>query len=221
MPQAPAGSGPRRRTALAAALACLATAGCTAQDTATRKRPRSPAPGQQPPAKDALVMVIPHGEKPYAGATGEDDEGNEDPGFLAGRGRRRAEELPRLFGPAHSARMPRPAALFATGGPASAPARCRQTLAPLAAALRIPVQGQFALGAETALIRAALGARMPVLLCWEPAGIPRLVRALGAHRVLGVPAAWPDRYDLLWTLTRTRGEWAFRELPQGLLPGDA
>ncbi|MEU9039388.1 hypothetical protein AB0D45_31395 [Streptomyces sp. NPDC048352] len=221
MPHAPAGSGPRRRTALAAALACLAPAGCTAHDTATRKGPRSPAHGGQPAAKDALVMVIRHAEKPYAGATGEDDEGNEDPGFLAGRGRRRADELPRLFGPAHSARLPRPAALFATGGPRAAPARCRQTLAPLAAALRVPVRTQFATGAETALARAVLQARSPVLVCWEPAGIPRLVHALGAHRVLGVPAAWPDRYDLVWTLTRTRGEWAFRELAQDLLPGDA
>ncbi|MFF5701281.1 hypothetical protein ACFY7H_02020 [Streptomyces sp. NPDC012794] len=221
MPHAPAGSGPRRRTALAAALACLAPAGCTAHDTATRHRAPRPAPGGQAPGKDALVMVIRHAEKPYAGATGEDDEGNEDPGFLAGRGRRRADELPRLFGPAHSARLPRPAALFATGGPESAPARCRQTLAPLAAALRVPVNARYALGAETDLARAALEARTPVLVCWEPAGIPRLIRALGAHRVLGVPAVWPDRYDLVWTLTRTRGAWAFRELPQDLLPGDA
>ncbi|WP_260618058.1 hypothetical protein [Streptomyces sp. WAC07149] len=220
MPQAPAGSGPRRRTALAAALACLAAAGCTAEDTATRRRPPGPAPGR-PADKDALVMVIRHAEKPFAGATGEDDEGNEDPGFLAGRGRRRAEELPRLFGPAHSARLPRPAALFATGGPRTAPARSRQTLAPLATALRVPVRSQFALGAETGLARAVLEARTPVLVCWEAAGIPRLVHALGAHRVIGVPAAWPDRYDLVWTLTRTRGQWAFRELPQELLPGDA
>ncbi|MFH7599286.1 hypothetical protein WDV06_29935, partial [Streptomyces racemochromogenes] len=190
-------------------------AGC-----ARREHP-APAPGPRPPAGDALVMVIPHAEKPYAGAAGEDDEGNEDPGSLAGRGRRRAEELLRLFGPGHGAPLPRPAALFATGGPRSAPARCRQTLGPLAAALRIPVHDRFALGAESGAARAVLAAPAPVLLCWEPAGIPRLVHALGAQPVRGLPAAWPDRSDLVWTLTRSRGTWSFRELPQRLLPGDA
>ncbi|MFF2195144.1 hypothetical protein [Streptomyces sp. NPDC058157] len=217
MPAVPARPGPHRRGVLAAlaALAPLAAAGCTERER------RAPAPGPQPPPRDALVMVVPHGEKPYAGATGEDDEGNEDPGFLAGRGRRRAEELPRLFGPAHGAPLPRPAALFATGGPRSAPARCRQTLAPLAAALHLPVQDRFALGAEAALAPAVLASPAPVLLSWEPAGIPRLAHALGAHGVRGLPAAWPDRSDLVWTFTRSRGTWSFRELPQRLLPGDA
>ncbi|UQX04085.1 hypothetical protein [Streptomyces sp. RerS4] len=111
--------------------------------------------------------------------------------------------------------------LFATGGPAGAPARCRQTLAPLATALRMPVRGEFALGAEPALARAVLAARTPALVCWEHTGIPRLVRALGADHVLGLPAAWPDRHDLVWSLTRTQGTWTFREFPQALLPGDA
>ncbi|ATZ23137.1 hypothetical protein SLAV_06160 [Streptomyces lavendulae subsp. lavendulae] len=217
MPQAPAGSGPRRRSVLAAAaLAPLAAAGCAAEDT-----PRSGAPGPQPPPKDALVMVMRHAEKPYAGDTGEDDDGVEHPGDLARRGVRRAEELHRLFAPTAGARLPRPAVLFATGGPASAPARSKQTLEPLATALRMPVRGEFALGAEADLAREVLAARMPVLVCWEHTGIPRLLHALGADRVRGLPAAWPDRYDLVWVLTRTRGQWAFRELPQHLLPGDA
>ncbi|MGW0392835.1 hypothetical protein ACWDYJ_18405 [Streptomyces sp. NPDC003042] len=219
MPQPPARPGPRRRTVLAAALAPMAVAaasGCTAEE-----RPRTPAPGPSAaPVRDALVMVIRHAEKPYAGGTGEDDEGNEDPGFLAGRGRRRAEELPRLFPPSRGAPLPRPAALFATGGPATAPARCRQTLEPLATALRTPVRAEFALGAEAALARAALAAPMPVLVCWEHTGVPRLIRALGAHQLLDLPAAWPDRYDLVWMFTRAQGRWSFRELPQQLLAGD-
>lgn len=201
---------------LAAALAPLAAAGCTGRDAA-----RGPAPGPLPSPKDALVMVIRHAEKPYAGDTGEDDDGVEHPGSLAGRGVRRAEELHRLFGPADGARLPRPAVLFATGGPASAPARCKQTLEPLATALRMPVRGEFALGAEADLARAVLDGRMPALVCWEHTGVPRLLHALGADRILGLPAAWPDRYDLVWTLTRTQGHWTFRELPQHLLPGDA
>ncbi|CAM5639688.1 hypothetical protein SAVIM338S_06240 [Streptomyces avidinii] len=215
MSQAPAGPGPRRRTVLAAALTPLAAAGC-----AEEERPRNPRPGPEV-AKDALVMIIRHAEKPSAGDTGEDDEGNEDPGFLAIRGRRRAQELPALFAPSRGAGLPRPEAVFAAGGKAGAPARCRQTVETLATALHTQVRTEFAVGAEQALARAVLAARMPVLVCWEHTGMPRLIRALGAHELLGLPAAWPDRFDLVWMFTRRRGVWTFRELPQHLLSGDA
>nr|WSX48592.1 hypothetical protein OG409_06325 [Streptomyces sp. NBC_00974] len=216
MPQAPAGPGPRRRTVLAAALTPLVAAGC-----ADEERPRSPRPGPEAAAKDALVMIIRHAEKPAAGDTGEDNEGNEDFGFLAVRGWRRAQELPALFAPSRGANLPRPEAVFAAGGPSGAPARCRQTVETLATALHTPVRTQFTVGAEPALARAVLAARMPVLVCWEHTGMPRLIRALGAHGLLGLPAAWPDRYDLVWTFTRRQGAWSFRELPQHLLSGDA
>ncbi len=216
MPHAPAGSGPRRRAVLAAALAPLAVAGCSGEEPA-----RHPAPGPQAGAGDALIMVIRHAEKPYAGDSGWDEEGEDDPGSLARRGWRRAEELPRLFPPARGSSLPRPATVFAAGGKGAPPARCRQTVAALAAALRTPVRSEFAVGAEPSLAPAALLAPMPALVCWEHSGIPRLVRALGAHEVLGVPATWPDRYDLVWMFTRRQGRWSFRELPQQLLSGDA
>ncbi|WP_328967295.1 hypothetical protein [Streptomyces sp. NBC_00239] len=203
--------GVRRRSVLAA-LAPLA-AGCSAG----AETPAGPAPGPQA-AGDALVMVIRHAERPYAGDSGEDDDGEPDPGSLSGRGHRRAEALPLLFGPTRGARLPRPAALFATGG---AVARSRQTVAALALHAATPARTTYALGQEEALAKAALAATMPVLICWEHTGIPRLVRALGADGVLGVPAGWPDRYDLLWAFTRRSGRWEFSELPQHLLPGDA
>lgn len=215
MPRPPTGTGPRRRTVLAAALAPLAAAGCAGEE-----HPRTPHPGPEA-AKDALVMLIRHAEKPYAGDTGEDDEGNEHPGFLAVRGRRRAQELPALFPPARGATLPRPGAVFAAGGKAGAPARCRLTVEVLATALGTPVRAEFAVGAEPALARSVLAVRMPVLVCWEHQGMPRLIRGLGAQDVLGLPAAWPDRYDLVWMFTRRQGVWSFRELPQHLLQGDA
>ncbi|MFB7464837.1 hypothetical protein ACFCZ1_15290 [Streptomyces sp. NPDC056224] len=216
MPEAPAGPGPRRRAVLAAALSPLAAAGCSTDD-----HPRGPAAGAQPVPKDALVMVIRHAEKPYAGDTGRDEEGEDDPGSLAGRGWRRADELPRLFPPAKGSSLPRPAAVFAAGGKVAAPARCKQTVAALATALRTPVRADIAVGAEPALAQAVLAGPVPALVCWEHTGIPRLVRALGADEVPGVPATWPDRHDLVWQFTRSRGRWSFRELPQHLLPGDA
>ncbi|MFD9407373.1 hypothetical protein ACFWBN_10200 [Streptomyces sp. NPDC059989] len=216
MPHAPAGSGPSRRTVLAAALAPLAVAGCSAQDG-----PARPVQGPQAGPPDAVIMVIRHAEKPYAGDSGWDEEGEDDPGSLAGRGWRRAEELTRLFTKAGPSALPRPAAVFAAGGKAAAPARCKQTVTALATALRTPVRTEFAVGAEPALALAALLAPMPVLVCWEHSGVPRLVRALGADQILGVPATWPDRYDLVWMFTRHQGQWSFRERPQHLLSGDA
>ncbi|WP_405942500.1 hypothetical protein [Streptomyces sp. NBC_00207] len=215
MPQAPTGSGPRRRAVLAAALAPLAAVGCSGGED-----PRTSAPGPEAGPKDALIMLIRHAEKPYAGDSGWDEEGEDDPGSLAGRGWRRAEQLPHLFPPAKGSSLPRPAAVFAAGGKVRAPARCRQTVAALATALHTTVRGEFAVGAEPALVKAVLTAPMPVLVCWEHSGVPRLIRALGAHQVPGVPATWPDRYDLVWEFTRRRGQWSFRELPQHLLSGD-
>ncbi|MFG2292935.1 hypothetical protein [Streptomyces sp. NPDC048603] len=207
-----------RRTVLAAGIAGItgipAVAGLTGC-AAEEPRP-GPAPGPQAGA-DTLVMLIRHAENPYPGDVGEDDEGNDDPGSLAGRGRRRAEGLPALFGPAARVPLPRPASLFVCGGSV---ARSRQTVAPLAEALRLPLRDRIAVGKETALARAALAAPAPVLICWEHHGFPRLIQALGAAGAPGVPAAWPDRYDLVWLFTRRRGTWTFREQGQHLLPGD-
>ncbi|RSS73971.1 hypothetical protein EF918_25265 [Streptomyces sp. WAC06614] len=162
-------------------------------------------------------MVMRHAEKPYAGDTGVDGEGEDDPGSLALRGWRRAEALPLLFGPSRGATLPRPATILAAAGAA----RARQTVSFLATALGLPVHADLAPGKEADLARAALAAPSPVLVCWEHQGIPRLLRALGTDTVLGVPAGWPDRYDLVWSFTRSQGHWSFRELPQRLLPGDA
>ncbi|MFF5447895.1 hypothetical protein [Streptomyces sp. NPDC012888] len=206
-----------RRTVLAAALGPLAAGAAGLTGCSAEEPDPGPAPGPERPA-DALIMLIRHAEKPYAGDVGEDDEGNDDPGSLAGRGRRRAEALPGLFPPARRAALPAPATLFAPAGPL---ARSRQTLAPLAEELGLPIRAEIPPGREAALARAALAARTPVLICWEHTGFPRLVRALGAAGVTSVPAGWPDRYDLVWILTRRRAVWSFREMGQHLLPGDA
>jgi hypothetical protein len=35
------------------------------------------------------------------------------------------------------------------------------------------------------------------------------------------PAQWPDdRFDVVWTLTKTAGGWHFAQLPELLLPQD-
>ncbi|MCB5180332.1 hypothetical protein [Streptomyces antimicrobicus] len=206
-----------RRTVLAAGLAAGAgLVGCSSASEGHHHRAAA-GPAHPAGAPDTLIMLIRHAEKPYAGDVGEDDEGNDDPGSLALRGRRRAEALPGLFPPAARAPLPRPASLFV---PSGSPARCRQTVAPLAEALKLPIRAPLPAGREADLACAALAAPGPVLICWEHTGLPRVVQALGAAGLRDVPALWPDRYDLVWLLTRHRGAWSFREQGQHLLPGD-
>ncbi|MEV7416571.1 hypothetical protein [Streptomyces sp. NPDC089919] len=215
-PPSPSAAGPRRRALLAAlALAAPVTAGGCSADA-----PARPAAG--PPGKDVVVMLMRHAEQPYAGDVGQDREGEEAADSLAGRGWRRAEALPGLFPPKPHALLPRPVALIAQsdrGGRAGAHL-ARQTLTPLSEALRVPVRAEFGSGAEARAGAAALAAGGPALVCWAAAGIPALVRGLGAGGVVGVPAVWPDRCDVVWLFNRRGGRWAFRELGQGLLPGD-
>ena len=119
MPEALAGSGSRRRPLLmAAGLAPLAMAGCSAEGPTAASADR-PEPGP----KDALFMVIRPAQKSHAGDTGEDAEGTEDPGFPAGRDRRRAEEPHRALPALGGSTLRRPAVVFATGGSAGGPAR--------------------------------------------------------------------------------------------------
>jgi hypothetical protein len=36
------------------------------------------------------------------------------------------------------------------------------------------------------------------------------------------PSEWPDdRFDVIWTFTRTDDGWRFAQIPEDLLPGDS
>lgn len=217
------GSGAARRTVLRGlALGVpLALAGCGAEDGAKGRTGAAPRP-----RADTTIMIVRHGEKPGGGERGRDERGERDKRSLTERGWRRADALPRLFvaAPGRPAPpLPRPAALFAAAdtGPHAGAHRMRQTLAPLAEALHERVDVSIAEGAEHALAAAALAAPAPVLICWEHSRIPDIVRALGAERVSGVPARWPERFDLVWVFTSRAGRWSFRAVAQHLLDGDA
>ncbi|MFI6686743.1 hypothetical protein [Streptomyces sp. NPDC050485] len=122
-----------------------------------------------------------------------------------------------------SALLPRPATIYAAAdqGPHAGAHRMRQTVTPLGEALHLQVNTDFPEGNEKGLAAAALAATAPVLICWEHSRIPPIVEALGASQATGVPKVWPDRFDLVWLLTRRSGTWTFRSMPQHLLPGDA
>ncbi|MFJ8310420.1 MULTISPECIES: hypothetical protein [unclassified Streptomyces] len=243
-------SGPSRRAVLVglALAAPVVAAGCGGGHD---KSSASKSPAAHDPGHDTTIMIIRHGEKPASGDPGFDEAGKQDKKSLTRRGWDRAHALPRLFlpdagaaptgaasatpsagasangggspGSSGSALLPRPATVYAAAdhGPQAGAHRMRQTVTPLGEALHLPVNTDFAEGKEKDLAAAALAATAPVLICWEHSRIPPIVEALGASQATGVPKVWPDRFDLVWLLTRRSGTWTFRSMPQHLLPGDA
>ncbi|MGW1866031.1 hypothetical protein ACWCPS_10765 [Streptomyces mauvecolor] len=228
-------SGPDRRAVLLglALAAPVVAAGCGSghgkKSASKGSAPTGPAPSD--PGRDTTIMIIRHGEKPDSGDPGFDEAGKQDKKSLTERGWERSHALPRLFVPngaaspasSGSAPLPRPATIYAAAdqGPDAGAHRMRQTVTPLAEALHVRVNTEFAEGREEELAAAALAATAPVLICWEHSRIPPIVEALGASRAGGVPREWPDRFDLVWVLTRRAGTWTFRSVPQHLLTGDA
>ncbi len=212
----------------AAAPAVLASCGGHkgSQQAASASAPAAaPGAGSGTPA-DTVIMIIRHGEKPDASHPGIGDDGRPDSKSLTQRGWDRANALPKLFDPPKG-RPPRPGIMrprtiyAATDqGPLAGAHRMRQTVTPLARHMGITLNTTYAESQEAALAKAALSAPEPVLICWEHSRIPAIVAALGASRT-GVPAKWPNRFDLVWVFTRANGAWTFRQVGQHLLPGDA
>jgi hypothetical protein len=178
-----------------------------------------PGPGAQAADSQskapAVVFLLRHAEKPV----GDDKDPN-----LTAQGYQRARALPALFvttpGSNTLSRFPRPDFLFASA-PAKHSNRPKETIAPLAAALDLKIDDEFA-DAETApLARKILSgayAGKVVLICWHHGEIPQLAEALG---VTGAPKHWnPDVFDQLWEIRWIDGKPALLILPERLLPGD-
>ncbi|GAA1925831.1 hypothetical protein [Streptantibioticus ferralitis] len=216
-----------RRWVLAglAAAAPVLLAGCGSKGS----HKAAPAPADASSAgtsADTVIMIIRHGEKPDASHPGIGDNGHQDSKSLTQRGWDRANALPKLFDPPRSQPLAtgieRPRTIYAATdqGPHAGAHRMRQTVTPLAHHMGLTLNTTYAESQEAALATAALAAPEPVLICWEHSRIPAIVKALGASHT-GVPATWPNRFDLVWVFTRTHGTWTFRQVDQHLLPGDA
>jgi broad specificity phosphatase PhoE len=169
-------------------------------------------------------MIIRHAEKPDGRAGGVDQSGRADPGSLTATGWERARGLVGLFAPAEG-RPPRglsrPGAIFAAGANDDGEGlRTRQTVAPLSAALGVPVDTEFGKGEEEELVHEVLAHPGTVLISWQHSGIPDIVDAFPAVTP-GPPKNWPgERYDVVWTLTRTATGWRFAQVPELVQPGD-
>ncbi|MFJ5677686.1 hypothetical protein [Streptomyces sp. NPDC093097] len=176
--------------------------------------------------KSPVIMIIRHGEKPDKHHPGIDEHGHEDHKSLTKRGWDRANALPKLFDPPAGTPLPagieRPRTIYAATdqGPNAGAHRMRQTVTPLAQHMGLKVNTDHAETEEDALAKAALAATGPVLICWQHSRIPDIVSALGASDT-DVPHKWPDRFDLVWVFTQSKGSWTFHKINEHLLPGDA
>jgi hypothetical protein len=202
----------------------------------------SAASGDGPPE---VIYIIRHGEKPYDAPAGHgkhqdsdpphgvDFEGRKDEHSLLPRGWQRSGALAALFhpssGPSRTGLRP-PGTLLAPsyGDPENTIAhRTCQTIQGLADHLGLPIATPFEVGHEPQLAASLLSTCPGVaLICWEHHHIPVIAAAFPVVQGTDIPARWPgDRFDVIWALTRQPGSapprYAFSQVPQQLLPGDA
>ncbi len=169
-----------------------------------------------------VVMVIRHGEKPDDDSgPGIDVRGNEDDSSLTEVGWDRAHRLADLFDQASRPGLDRPSRIYAAGANDNGEgARTRETVQPLADRLGVPVDIRFGKGDEEELVEHVLGRPGPTLISWQHSGIPAIAEAFGPVTPTP-PSEWPeDRFDLVWTFTRTADGWRFAQLPELVLPQD-
>ena len=196
--------------------------------------------GTVPPA---VIYVIRHGEKPAdppAGDTGAapsappfgvDFQGNQDEHSLLPRGWQRSGALAALFDPATGpvqAGLQVPGTLLSPSYGSTAKTqehRTYQTIQGLSERLGVPIVSDYAEGDEPALASHVVSQYSGVvLICWEHDHIPSLASSLPVTPGTAIPQAWPGgRFDVVWTFTLVPGtsQYAFGQVPQQLLSGDA
>jgi hypothetical protein len=204
---------------------------------------QQPAPGT--PESPETIYIIRHGEKPAdpppagpgqsppapALPFGVDYQGTEDGHSLLPRGWQRSGALTALFSPSAGAPLAGlkvPTALLSPSyGDATAAHRTYQTIQGLSGRLGVPIVSGFAEGQEPQLAASVVSSGSGVvLICWEHQHIPALASSLPTIAGTVIPQQWPgDRFDVIWTLTQVTGsapaQYAFGQVPQQLLPGDA
>jgi broad specificity phosphatase PhoE len=232
-----ASAAPGRRTVLRAIATIVAVAapavlvGCGGAGTepapavevvAPSIRPTAPLPAGALPG--TVVMVIRHGEKPDDATSGIDANGTEDESSLTAVGWDRAHRLVALFDPARGLLRPglaRPKTIYAArANDEGYGQRTRETVEPLADHLGFPVNIGYGKGEEEQLVEHVLTQPGPTLISWQHSEIPAIAEAFPGVTPTP-PSEWPeDRFDVVWTFTRTAHGWHFAQLPELVLPQD-
>ena len=163
----------------------------------------------------AQIILLRHGEKP----------GDPAATHLSARGDERARALVSLLGQ-HSPLTSNAvvAALYATRVTKHGNGvRTGETLAALARELGLTVQTPFTSENYKLLARRVLAdpayRGKTVIICWTHHELAALAEALG---VKPKPPKWKDEvFDRFWVIGFNEGKANLRDIPQGLLPGDA
>ena len=168
----------------------------------------TPARTQSPVPRPAQIILIRHAEKPA------------DPGdpHLSRAGVKRAERLVSFITtePAMT-RFGLPVAVFATHATKHDNGlRTQETVAPLARALKVPVQTPYLGKDYTALAKLILGnpayAGKNVLICWNHDEIPQLATALG---VTPEPPKWNNSvFDIVYVISYHDGKAVLQQVTQ-------
>jgi hypothetical protein len=160
----------------------------------------------QPPA---TILIIRHAEKLT--------DGRQD---LSETGYKRAAMLPKLFDGSRADLLV-PQVLFATHMSKHSN-RPVETITPLAAALKLPIDSTIMDDDYAALAKELLSGKYAgkvVLVAWHHGKIPQLASALGAQPPY---TPWPDgQFDRVWRIDFRDGKATLTDLPQALLPGDS
>ena len=225
----------RPLTVLIAVVASATLAGCgtsrthppgtTAPSSGTAVAGATVAPAPTPPASGPdVLMIIRHGEKPDGEEPGLDAAGAQDDSSLTTVGWQRAHALVGLFDPAQGdprAGLARPDDDLRRGCDRrrrrSADAGDRR---PARRGSRHPGRHRVRQGRRGQARREdprAAGTDADLLAARRD---PRHRR--GAHeRVTGTAGEWPsERFDVVWTFTRTADGWHFAQTPELVLPQD-
>ncbi|WP_345603478.1 histidine phosphatase family protein [Pseudonocardia adelaidensis] len=201
--------------------AVLAACAAGPQSTPTASPSQGPSDTAAP---GTVVMVIRHGEKPEGSQPGIDAQGNEDDSSLTAVGWQRAERLADLLDPRSGeprTGLARPAAIYAAGANDDGEgARTRETVAPLAERLGLAVNTDYGKGDEEKLVEQVTAEPGPTLICWAHGELPTIAEAF-PDVTPTPPKDWPDdRFDVVWTFTKTADGWHFAQLPELVLPQD-
>ncbi len=168
------------------------------------------------------IMVIRHAEKPN-GEPGIMPDGSQNSEALTATGWSHARAVVGLFDPLggifSDPRLARPGSLFASGSDSLRP---KQTLTPLAEALRLVIDATYLKGQEDRLVTAAKSVGGIALIAWQHETIPN-IEMLIRGTADGVPPRWRGhRFDLVWVFDRQgSGAWSFEQAPELALPGDS
>ena len=160
----------------------------------------TPAPTQSPPLRPAQIILIRHAEKPPDA---------ENP-HLSRAGVKRADQLVSFITTDTAmTRFGSPVAVFATQTTKNDNGqRTQETVAPLARALKLPVQTPF-LGKDYGelarlILTTSAYAGKTVLICWNHDAIPQLAAALG---VTPQPPKWKASvFDRVYVISYRGGK---------------